>query len=280
MELVNLNPFLRFMDRRICRYSYKTPICACDARLFYLLEGEARLLLENQTLILKAGDGVFFPGGLPYQFFFDEETPAEMFVLNFDPDCTRTALRPQTPGPAEAFREQQPSCLSFPPPLDRPVSVFQAQSLEAPLARLLSEHEGRSPYRQALCSALLKAIVVQLLRLKEGPLTELQEPVRSLAAYLNAHYCEPLTGKMLSERFNYHAYYLGRCFREQMGVSIHQYVLSLRLKKCARLLISSPLSIAEIAAECGFSSSSYLAEYFKKVYRLSPGQYREAGRLA
>ena len=37
MELVNLNPFLRFMDRRICRYSYKTPICACDAGLFYLL---------------------------------------------------------------------------------------------------------------------------------------------------------------------------------------------------------------------------------------------------
>lgn len=69
MELVNLNPFLRFIDRRICRYSYKTPICACDARLFYLLEGEARLLLENQTLILKAGDGVFSPAVSPISSF-------------------------------------------------------------------------------------------------------------------------------------------------------------------------------------------------------------------
>ena len=118
------------------------------------------------------------------------------------------------------------------------------------------------------------------LRLSQGSRPPLREPVRGLLDYLGAHYCEHITAQSLARQFNYHPYYLGRRFREVTGMGIHQYVLSLRLKKCARLLISSTLSVSEIARICGFSSASALSEYFRRVYRQSPGEYRERGRMA
>ena len=40
MDYPELNPFVRYMDRRVCRYSYKTPVLAYEYRLFYLCGGE------------------------------------------------------------------------------------------------------------------------------------------------------------------------------------------------------------------------------------------------
>lgn len=280
MELAALNPFIRFMDRRICRYSYKIPIVAYEHRLFYLCKGECQLLLENKSYTVRAGACLVFPGGLPYQFFFKEEHPVEMFVINFDLESAHADQPVRPPDACEAFEPEiciRPDEASV---FDQPMQHHPAKELEEPLTRLLAEHEGREPYRQALGSAMLKAILIAFLRLNEGSAGEASGPVHELVAYLHEHFCEEITGQRLSAQFNYHAYYLGKCFRSQMGVSIHQYVLSLRLQKCIRLLISSTLSISEIARECGFSSAAYLSEYFKKVYKLSPRQYREKSRLA
>lgn len=280
MDYPELNPFVRYMDRRVCRYSYKTPVLAYEYRLFYLCGGECAVEISGGRHTLCAGDCLIFPGGVPYRFFFQEDAPASQYVVNFDLTCAQASLCERPPDPADRFDRARLLAPDWASPFDRALLLPGAQVLEEPLERLLREHEGEEACRAELCSALLKAILMHALRLSQGSRPPLREPVRGLLDYLGAHYCEHITAQSLARQFNYHPYYLGRRFREVTGMGIHQYVLSLRLKKCARLLISSTLSVSEIARICGFSSASALSEYFRRVYRQSPVEYRERGRMA
>lgn len=52
------------------------------------------------------------------------------------------------------------------------------------------------------------------------------------------------------------------------------FLISLRLNKGKELLTYSRLSIAEIAAKCGFSSTYYFSKKFKQATNMTPSEYR------
>jgi len=58
------------------------------------------------------------------------------------------------------------------------------------------------------------------------------------------------------------------------GYSPHQFLLSARLEKAARILISTSRSLETVAYECGFDNTYHFAKLFKKHYCSPPGRYR------
>lgn len=67
-------------------------------------------------------------------------------------------------------------------------------------------------------------------------------------------------------------------FKKLTGLSPHEYLLSLRLKKARTLLASTTLSVYEIAFQTGFESAYYFSRYFKKKNGVSPRQFRIEAR--
>ncbi|MDO6582204.1 AraC family transcriptional regulator [Photobacterium sp. 2_MG-2023] len=63
-------------------------------------------------------------------------------------------------------------------------------------------------------------------------------------------------------------------FKEQTGVTPHQYVLQKRLELCRHLMEESRLSLAQIAQACGFSSQSNFTQAFSRHFGVSPAKYR------
>ncbi|MGB5445288.1 MAG: AraC family transcriptional regulator [Psychromonas sp.] len=63
-------------------------------------------------------------------------------------------------------------------------------------------------------------------------------------------------------------------FKEQTGMSPHQYVLKKRLERAKVLISESPLSLAQIALNCGFSSQSSFTQAFSNLYKIPPSRYR------
>ena len=61
------------------------------------------------------------------------------------------------------------------------------------------------------------------------------------------------------------------------GLTPNELIMRTRLRKAAEMLqdSKSTLSIAAIGYEVGFSSPKYFAKCFKKVYELTPSEYRE-----
>lgn len=57
------------------------------------------------------------------------------------------------------------------------------------------------------------------------------------------------------------------------GKSPIEFIRSIRLKRAARLLEKSQLSVAEIAYEVGFNNPKYFAKYFKAEFNMTPSAY-------
>ena len=67
---------------------------------------------------------------------------------------------------------------------------------------------------------------------------------------------------------------LTRMFKDCTGYAPNEYLIVLRLKKAAMLLLNSELTIGEIADRTGFSDSNYFCRQFRKHFNLPPQKYR------
>lgn len=65
-------------------------------------------------------------------------------------------------------------------------------------------------------------------------------------------------------------------FKKYLHDSPINYMILCRVRAAAEMLENSGLSVTEIAYGCGFSSSSYFIETFRKVYGKSPLEYRKS----
>lgn len=67
---------------------------------------------------------------------------------------------------------------------------------------------------------------------------------------------------------------LYRKVKALLGYSVGDYIKMARLKKACQLLKETDLSMAEIAYQCGFSSSAYFSTAFKAQYQMSPSEFK------
>jgi AraC-like DNA-binding protein len=68
--------------------------------------------------------------------------------------------------------------------------------------------------------------------------------------------------------------HLFKLFQTHLGITPHQYILSLQLARARTLLAGSMLSIKEIASECGFESLEVFYRRFRRENHIPPGEYR------
>jgi DNA-binding response OmpR family regulator len=79
----------------------------------------------------------------------------------------------------------------------------------------------------------------------------------------------------LARRVGTHKKRLTKAFQGQKGQSVFEYVRQERLLLARRLLTQTPLTVAEIAEEAGFSSAANFATAFKAAGGSSPTAYRQ-----
>ncbi len=73
--------------------------------------------------------------------------------------------------------------------------------------------------------------------------------------------------------------YLSRAFSEQMGMTMQEYALNIRLEAAANILQYSNESVGGIAEYLNFPSQSYFGEKFKKKYGMTPAEFRKRNKI-
>jgi AraC-like DNA-binding protein len=91
---------------------------------------------------------------------------------------------------------------------------------------------------------------------------------------------EPLGLSDLARAVAMSPYHFLRSFRRVVGMTPHQYLLALRLKRAAVRLRQSREPIATIAYECGFGDLSEFNRRFRRIMGLSPSLYRKGAERA
>lgn len=72
--------------------------------------------------------------------------------------------------------------------------------------------------------------------------------------------------------------YLSRLFRKETGMVLTDYILQEKMRRASELLVLSDSSISEIADSLGYGNFSYFARLFRKVYGVTPHEYRKSLR--
>lgn len=99
----------------------------------------------------------------------------------------------------------------------------------------------------------------------------------AVVAYINDHFNDPLTVNILADKMFMSRAKLSVLFQKFTGISIKEYIHSLRVKK-VNLMLHQGHSITETAFECGFQSVRTFNNVYKKLTGKSPSEYmRELG---
>jgi transcriptional regulator GlxA family with amidase domain len=115
------------------------------------------------------------------------------------------------------------------------------------------------------------------LLLEEGRLKTNWREVERLVpvlGFIEANLGGPLRRKDLAERSFLSVPRFAVLFRSVLGVSPGDYVREARLQRSQTLLLSTTLTVYEVAGRCGFRSEFHFSRLFKARFGSSPTFYR------
>ena len=102
--------------------------------------------------------------------------------------------------------------------------------------------------------------------------------ISEILNYINSNLTAPLTINSICENVHLSRYYLCHTFKKYVGMSIFEYILSLRLAKAEYYLMKTDIPISQIVELSGFSSFSYFGRIFKETKKCSPREFRISNR--
>ena len=98
--------------------------------------------------------------------------------------------------------------------------------------------------------------------------------LRDILLFIEKHYNREITLEEVAKVANICKSECCRFFKKQMGMTIFDYILYLRIQNSLPLLKQSD-SITEVAAMVGFASPSYYSHIFKRYMKCTPMEYKK-----
>jgi len=109
------------------------------------------------------------------------------------------------------------------------------------------------------------------------PTTRAATPLRYVVAMIKhvlEHLDEPLRAEDIAKVVGLHPNYALNLFSSVMNVSLHKFVVRMRLVRARSLLCEGSLSIENVAYGSGFSALSQFYEQFRNAYGMTPREMR------
>lgn len=104
------------------------------------------------------------------------------------------------------------------------------------------------------------------------------EDIVQAQIWLQDNFARPVAIAELAARFDLSLRTFNRRFRDAVGEPPLAYLQELRLDTARQLLQSTNLSIAEIAQRCGYQDTAWFARLFRRLYDVTPREYRHTVR--
>jgi AraC-like DNA-binding protein len=134
------------------------------------------------------------------------------------------------------------------------------------------DSEWKQQVRRHWLGAEMAALVLEEGRLKAN--WREVERLISVLEYIEANLDAPLERKNLAKLSYLSVSRFAVLFRTVLGVSPADYVREVKLQRSQGLLLSTTLTVVEIAKQCGFKSEFHFSRLFKERFGSSPTFYR------
>ena len=100
--------------------------------------------------------------------------------------------------------------------------------------------------------------------------------VRKIATFVESHLDSTIHTYDLAKLVRLSRFHFCRAFRQSFGVSPREYIMRRRIELAQGLMLTSSMSLGQIAAESGLPDQAYLNKLFRRFVGESPGAWKRA----
>lgn len=151
---------------------------------------------------------------------------------------------------------------------------FRRPEIATDLASRLLDEQERDDGPSGICDGLLRLLLLESTAIQDEQQQDPSGLVDQAQLFIRRHFLKPISTRDVAEHCGCHPDHLGRVFQARMHISISQAIREHRIRRARNLLRDTKMTIAEIAAEAGFSDAHYFRRCFKSALGSSPAQWR------
>ena len=246
--------------------SEKVSIHSHDYYEFYFfLEGDVSIWIEGEQYPLKYGDMVLIPPGIKHMaMVHGNEIPYRRFVFWISVEYCNQLMEVSS---------------SYGYLMQNVLVKKTYNTIQYRIFQLIEEIKSERFGKEAKVSLCVNDLVLQLNRIvyeQQNPKSEKEEQnlYQNIIYYIDDHLDEELSLEQLAGQFFVSKYHIAHIFKEQMGLSVHQYILKKRMQ-ASKAAILGETSITDVYTMFGFKDYSSFYRAFKKEFGVSPKEYKE-----
>lgn len=246
--------------------------------LTYILDGTVSHTIDGRKSTLYPGDYFIMDYGSTHSY----ETSGDATFSNLDclflPELIDPGLRNN-----ESLQDIFSHYLIFCNLQALPVSPTQMTFHDTDgtvlniLRRMQAESETKAPgYREMIRCHLIEIILLTIRRIDNASVAYGKNSVSAyLVNYIAEHYAENISLTELAFQLHYSLPYVSKCFKDETGMTFVAYLQSYRIRQASRMLLSTKLSIPEIAEAVGYRDVKFFTQIFKAATGQSPVSFRK-----
>lgn len=228
-------------------------------------DGYCTFINNGQTLTIQTPAFIWHRAG-SYHTFTKLDHPSNIYLASFQKSVFDSTPKSQI---YNSFMD------------NRSLFAISLSSTQAKRMELLFLAHSDSDYyqRQFLLLAIFRQVTLYL---EAGAVPIVQNNtcgyILDVAEYIQAHRTERITIDKLAKHFRVSISKLKSDFKNTTTLTIHQFCMEQRMNAAKRLLISTQLTVSQIAQECGFTDESHFIRALRKDTQKTPSAFREMKR--
>lgn len=280
MKISDINPFLRNIIKIQTVRGWKNKsIYGIDSRIFYILQGSASIKIEGELYTLSDQSLIYLPAGKMYEWI-DWTDNFVAYIINFDFTKEKSSIKncfsPALDGTVNDifFDYKIDDAIEFSDPI-----ILNALNAEKLVKEIYELYLNKKIFYEEYISVCLKNLLLLILQTKLLGQNKNDKIVNKILAQIHDNFSDPtLSNEKICSVVHYHPYYVNEIIKSHTGMTIHKYLMNLRLYKASEMLLTSDDSIESISEKTGFDSYDTFRKAFKKEFDMLPLDYRRKNR--
>lgn len=239
--------------------------------IFFLKTGSCIYHVNNNTYHLTAGEAMVVAPGDSHSTSYEGLVPCERIIVYCKPEAIPESFLKKHDSISKNIRRSGKIIL------DKKGQI----KTDGILLRMMEENNmpdehsfellGLYVMEMLLCLDRSGIFVCESLRVNDGISTDIADTL----TYIAQNYRLPLSLEDVAGQINLSPTYLSKKFRKVTGITFKEYVNYIRIKQAVQALLTTDDSITKIAVDCGFNSSNYFKDIFRKINGISPRDFRK-----
>jgi AraC-like DNA-binding protein len=268
---LNTQPKIAYLQHHICEHTVLPQGLHTHqeiAEIIFIEKGKSKCMIENHSYSVQEGDLLLLSAGNLHSTNLNNDVALQSYLIGIKnlhlKGFPRGALVQKNRCPVLPSNHLSP-CIQQ---LFALLELFANQT----------DRENIAEAAQHTMQALL-ALVYELIQNNTETLPGQNYSLGlRIKEYIDEHYLEDIKLAAIAKALHINSYYLSHTFKKMLGYAPMQYIIQRRLGEAQNLLLTTDLTITEIALRCGYNNSNYFQVIFNKTVGMPPGKYRKSWR--